>query len=273
MKQNNTVQGRIVMSKKLYMLVGEIMFFFLLIIVTNVSVHASVMDGPNVGEYIYEQHEILTQDQYSKINDINNQLQTGNKRQRLYVVILDNDPQKPDASDRMYQYLGIKYNDEYAAKILQKWCGNQEYDDRSGDSMLVLYRNQGRIGFIPSGDSSIYLTDYKFWKLTFGKMNGVKTNTVDTQIDTLISISDKLVRPMLYSVNEKHASSSNWRIVNGEFIAGLIISGAIIFILILFIALGYNPAGADYTPDSYDNGFYDGYSYSNSQNDDDNSEF
>ncbi|WP_125566594.1 hypothetical protein [Companilactobacillus insicii] len=260
------------MNKKLFLLVGEAIFFILLLMVVSIKTQASVMDGPNLGKYIYEEHEVLTQGQYSKVNDINDQLQTGKTPQRLYIVILDNDPEKPDGSDNMYKYLGIKSDDYYASNILQKWQDQDEKqsgdygrasDDDFRDNMLVLYRNQGRIGFV--GNSQNYITDYKLWKITFGKMHGIKSNN---QIDSFMNISNSLVKPILYSVNVENASSSQWRDVEGEFIAGIIIAGVIFAILFLLLLFASNPAGADYSPDSYDNGFYDGSTFSNYQNND-----
>ncbi|WP_125591262.1 hypothetical protein [Companilactobacillus jidongensis] len=267
------------MSKQRYVLIGELIFFFLLLMVTNVRVQASVMDGPNVGQYIYEQHEVLTQEQYSKINDINDQLQSGKKYQRLYVVVLDKNPDVSDDSSYMTRYTGAIQSDEYAAGILKSWeeksakqSGNddQAIDDAYKDNMLILYYDQGKIGFVPSVNAGMYMTDYKLWKITFGQMGGIKSNAINRQADSLINISNKLVRPILYSVNVKDANSSQWRDVNGEFIAGIIIFAAIIFVLLLLFYLGLNPAGADYVPDSYDNGFFDGNNFSNYQNNDKN---
>lgn len=253
------------MIKRTCLVVGELFFFFLLLIVTTNQVDASFKDGPNLGRYIYEQHEVVTQKQYYEINEINDRLQTGKKPQKLYVAILDNDPLKSDFGDKMYKYLGIKFYDDDAQAVLKEWPDYNEYED----NLIILYHNQGRLGFVPATSSKLYVTDYKFWKITLGKMNGVRNGGVDTQIDGLINISNSLVRPLLYSVNVKDAKSSSWWDVNSEFFGELMFVGFTIFILGLLIYFAINSGGADYAPDNYDNGFYDGYIYSNSQDRDD----
>ncbi|WP_334328855.1 hypothetical protein [Companilactobacillus sp. HBUAS59699] len=253
------------MIKRACLMIGELIFFFLILLVTTNQVDGSFKDGPNLGRYIYEEHQVVTQKQYDEINEINDRLQTGKKIQNLYVAILDDDPTKPDDSDKIYKYLGIKFYDEDAESILKEW---PDYNENK-DNLIILYHNQGRVGFVPSELSQFYITDYKFWKITLGKMNGIRSGGIDTQIDGLVNISNLLVRPILYSVNVKDAKSSKWWDVKSEFFGELMFFGFAIFILSMLIYFIINSAGADYAPDNYDNGFYDGYSYSNYQNHDD----
>ncbi|MCS6105607.1 hypothetical protein DW277_17115 [Clostridium botulinum] len=63
-------------------------------------IQAAGLGGPNVGDYIYEDQEVVTNQQYEKLEDINDQIETGPNPQRLYILVLsDND------SVRRFNYL------------------------------------------------------------------------------------------------------------------------------------------------------------------------
>ncbi|GEL90348.1 hypothetical protein [Pediococcus parvulus] len=171
-------------------------------------IQAAGLGGPNVGDYIYEDQEVVTNQQYEKLEDINDQIETGPNPQRLYILVLiDND------SIRRFNYLtdndpktkGIP--EDIVNKTGEVLYGHNHYYDIDSDengipdwknNYLVYDLKNNRVYFDPSDQSSSYITDLMFWKIKIG-MNNLTDGTTTQRMEALFDLAERL-EPKLQKV-------------------------------------------------------------------------
>ena len=238
-------------------------------------IQAAGLGGPNVGDYIYEDQEVVTNQQYEKLEDINDQIETGPNPQRLYILVLsDND------SIRRFNYLtdndpktkGIP--EDIVNKTGEVLYGHNHYYDIDSDengipdwknNYLVYDLKNNRVYFDPSDQSSSYITDLMFCKIKIG-MNNLTDGTTTQRMEALFDLAERL-EPKLKKVadNKEFIYSKSYydikNIVNGV----LLVLGIIVGLVIWFIIHRqnknhpHNSGGSELGNSDYDAGFDEGY--------------
>jgi len=249
--------------------------FFLGMTVTLKDVQADGMGyGPNTGEYVYQDKEYITNAQYDRLADINDDIYRDARPQKLYVIIVDNNRFDADIyGDSIKDYIGAaiggdgdEYGDSYGEALFGK--KNSDYNADDGINNYLIYSLKShQLIFAPSQDASSYLTDFKIWRYRLWLQPSLKFGSEDTQISAVMEMADK-VAPKLERVSQEDHDlhSVDYRDVSMVLGDLMLLAGFLIFamIVIYFWNDGHNGnnlgAEEDDNPD-YDAGFDEGSYY------------
>jgi len=244
-------------------------------------------DGSNVGDYVYEDEEYITNGQVDKINAINKRIDTGIYSQKLYVVISKDIGVVGDYhTDGQYRK-GITLPDstvteDYFHSALDDIEDKQDPDDDDYDAdasqrfenklnrsnnYLIINLEKNQIYFHPSTRGDRYITDFAVWRATFGTKAQMKVGSDESKINAAIRVAERLT-PRIQQVSE-----SDTKLKAQTFDDVDRIGYTIIFItigLIVLISIPYfwgNHSGGSFPGDSgedtdnYYAGFDEGYYY------------
>lgn len=247
---------------------------FLGISFTTQVVHAEGMGGPNTGDYVYEDREYVTNEQYGQLSSINNQIYSGVSPQRLYILIFDNStdvnsfvkatgtyPKRHDISSAIVDKTGeaLYGHDHFYDMVMDYEDGGSLMAD---NNYLIMNLKDNRVYFNPSLQASLYVTDLMFWRLQQGLGSKLKSSDTDTKVSALFELAQRM-GPKLVTVSEhkKMLKSTSMADVK-EVINNIeIIVGAIVILLIVRHNKNHpGPSDPSYRPD-YDAGFDEGYYY------------
>jgi hypothetical protein len=238
-------------------------------------VQAAGLGGPNVGDYVYEDSEVVTNQQYEKLEDINGQIETGPNPQRLYVLVLRDGSSIRhfnDLTDNDPKLKGIPQ--DVVNKTGEVLYGHYHYYDIDSDenglpdwknNYLICDLKNNRVYFDPSDQADSYITDLMFWKLKFGLADLTSGNT-DQRMEALFELAQRL-NPEL----QKVANSKDFIYSKSYFDVKNIIN-SILFVLAIIVGLVIwfiihqrnknNPhggGGSELGNSDYDAGFDEGY--------------
>ena len=165
---------------------------------------------PNIGSYIYEDKEYLTQNQVDQINSINSQLVGGRNSQNITLVIVDHIPLHDDDLDSDAPLPVMSTEEEersYIRTLADKFSNN---DDDDGRNILLLSVKDCKILFQGSHSTMSYLTDYKFWKMKQGVNFGKVPADSKGQIKYTIKLMEHLEKEIdNYTVYENGSKTSS----------------------------------------------------------------
>ena len=251
---------------------------FLGISFTTQVVHAEGMGGPNTGDYVYEDREYVTNEQYGQLSSINNQIYSGVSPQRLYILIFDNStdvnsfvkatgtyPKRHDISSAIVDKTGeaLYGHDHFYDMVMDYEDGGSLMAD---NNYLIMNLKDNRVYFNPSLQASLYVTDLMFWRLQQGLGSKLKSSDTETKVSALFELAQRM-GPKLVTVSEhkKMLKSTSMadvkRVINNiEIIVGAIV---ILFVILLIVRHNKNhpgPSDPSYRPD-YDAGLDEGYYY------------
>jgi len=249
----------------------------------------SFSDGPNVGKYVYEDEQYITNSQYDRLAEINKRLDTGIYPQKLYLIISKNDedldgmsvPQGFVSTNDMRKavYLRDGYSDFGDGYPGEEFYDNQGYSDHeitqlNRHNTLLLYDIKHNVlCLMPSTQSQNYITDYVFWKSKFGLNSRLKHGSDQNKIDAALDLANRL-EPKLQRVAESDTKLRANDFSNIEmkldYVCGWVIAIQIV-VLLIYLKIrkkgDFGNPSEDIPDESYDAGFDEGYYYGNSIND------
>ncbi|MYV17560.1 hypothetical protein [Furfurilactobacillus milii] len=267
--------------KQLFLLILSTSFILIVFSTNAYAFGNGTIDlpGPNLGKYIYEQHETLTVDQYNHIVSINHQLEHAKNPQNLYVVIVDHIPQyyQPDSkgdveppdighyfgSSFLGQFIPESQNEDYAETTRA-----QSAENRS--SLLIIATKDHEVGMVSSEIGYSYFTDYRFWTLRLGLNSSLK-GSGDGQISALMTLFDRVSVKEKWMANSKSSEvkeSPTWDDIQNRIIDAFVVLLIILLAFRLWTHRGGRNGGNFNTDggNGYWDGYYDGY-YNEEQND------
>ncbi|KRN98928.1 hypothetical protein IV57_GL000631 [Companilactobacillus kimchiensis] len=245
-------------------------------------VKAAGMGGPNTGDYVYEDQEYITNAQYDKLADINDNIFSGVSPQRLYVLIFNNTSDVNyfngvnDISDIMSKSRRI--DSTIVGKTGEALYGSSHYFDLESDTdenesldidnnYLIMDLQNNKVYLNPSLQGSLYLTDLMFWQAQIGLASKLRSKNTDTKVAALFQLAGKL-EPKLKTVseNKKMLKSTDYYDVQQVVDTILMVLGVIIVIIVWIIIHRINKnkphhggGGSDLGNSDYDEGFDEGY--------------
>lgn len=241
------------------------------------SVDAQGLGGINTGDYVYENKEFISNDQYDRLEEINNNIYEGAHPQQLYVLIFDD----TDDIDEFVQETGA---DIHSKKMTDSIIGNigsnigyllygrEKYIDMrldnddidSESNYLILDLKDKKTFFSPSSQGDKYITDLMFWRLKRGLTADLKSNNEDTQVSALFELAEKL-EPKMQDVaqSSKKLKSKDFEYYNkikNNIFSFIAIIFLIIVVYLLWRYFHNHPGnGSDLGNSDYDAGFDEGY--------------
>jgi hypothetical protein len=173
----------------------------------------------NIGKYIYEDKDYLTQKQVNKINRINQKLFHQIGSQNIAIVIIDRIPIKHD-SMATNQVDEKTQRSDYFYDLVQKFSTedlNRTYRDSSiigekiwaGRNILFYSVKDKQIYFQASSQSRRYLTDFKFWQLKWN-LFGLKSNDQKTQLDSLLTLFERVADKEMEVARDPDGYRTSW---------------------------------------------------------------
>lgn len=206
----------------------------------------SIPADTNIGNYIYEDKEYLTQNQVDQINALNKKL---HNKENITLVIIDKIPLEdysltsaPLSDDEQRQYYVSKLTDKFHDSDFEKYmfADNEFYTDlANGRNYLIVSLKDKKAYWEPSSETSRYLTDYKFWKMKFWYEPALHSFDKQHQIDAALKLTQKLateIQPFTNSTSPDKESSS-FEDINEKFANVKFFFKAIFFIFIFGIIL------------------------------------
>lgn len=172
----------------------------------------------NIGYYIYEDKEYLTQKQVDKINAMNKKL---NNDENITLVIVDHIPIQDysgvtyssltDEDQRKYYFSTLIDKFKHADYERESFDDDKFFSDLSmGRNFILLSLKDKKVYWEPSSDTNRYLTDYKFWKLKFWLEPALHSFDRQHQIDAVLELTEKLgqeVKPFATGYPDKESAS------------------------------------------------------------------
>lgn len=249
--------------------------------ITTQTTQAANLGGYNVGEYVYEDDEVITNEQVAQLNRINQKINRGASPQELYLVLIgDSDSWKtftdsysnPDAAD-------ISESKGIPGLIIGKTgpavIGSQKYYDMEmddGDDLdntnnyIIFNFKTNRFYFNPSEWAQFYLTDLTVWKLMMGLNSQLKSGNSNEQMDAIMKFAEK-VQPKLENVSQtsKLLKALDYRQLMTRIKGTLAVIGFIVGITLIIFwkkkhpGSGNSGGGSELGNSDYDAGFDEGY--------------
>lgn len=244
------------------------------------TVDAVSLGGYNVGDYVYEDDEVITNEQVEQLDQINQKTDQGENPQELYLVLIgSNDTWKtfsdsfsnPNAAE-IPESKGIPGliigNTGQAVIGRDKYYDlemNHEADMDNTNNYIVFNFNTNRFYFNPSDQAGFYLTDLMVWKLMWGLNSQLKSGNSDEQMAAIMQFAKK-VQPKLEDVSQtnKLLHSATYGDVSDRVKWVLAIIGIIIAIIVIVAWKKSHPGhrgggGSELGNSDYDAGFDEGY--------------
>ena len=250
----------------------------------NIVQAAGLGHGPNTGDYVYENEQYITNNQYDKLTYINDTNDSGPSPQKLYLIIFQN---KADLAKLNESVSGNDFNKntslnnsivQHAGQALYGPQGYYELDHGvgSGDAddknnYLIYDIKNGRVFFDPSDAGSLYITDLMFLRMRLGINHQLKHGTEDEKMTALFQLADKLA-PKMHDVSQTKGflQSTDSGIIQKYASITMLIAGILIFGMFIWFAINdQDPPGSgssDYDA-GFDEGNYYGSRYGNDRND------
>lgn len=196
----------------------------------------------NIGNYIYEDKEYLTQSEVDKINQMNKKL---GPQENITLVIINEIPIESDPSatipisdEEKRQYYINTLTDKFKESDYEKenFTDDKFYSDLSmGRNFLIYSIKDKKLYWEPSSGTNQYLTDYKFWKIKFWYEPALHSFDKQHRIDMVLKLTEKMgqeVKPFTKGSYEPKESSS-FEDINNK-IDGIKYFFKAIFLLFLF---------------------------------------
>lgn len=238
-------------------------------------VQAANLGGPNVEDYVYEDNEYITNQQYDQLAKINQQIDIGKNPQKLYIIVLKDGTSVKNFYDVVGQGAKIKGIEadvvEHTGEVLYGHDKYYEMDSNAygatdfENNYLICNLKDNRLYFNPSDQASGYLTDLKFWKIKRGLSAKLTSGSADSRMVAVLELADRLT-PELKKVAQTPGMlhSITWFEVKRNVETTLFFIGVILFILFLLWIHHKNknkPHHGDPNigNSSYDEGFDEGY--------------
>lgn len=244
-----------------------------IVIISGGSRAFAKIQDPNLGPYIYEQHEVLTNAQYQQIMRLNQKMKQGKRRQFLSLYIADRIPSNESVDGDNLS--GTPNGAGYANSIGDTWNDRQtrKWDSESYDydinymkrfrlgnqrNVMVVGLKDHRIAVSGSGVTDEYFSDMKFDLLKWDLKDKLKSNDTDTQISAAVQVFSRVSNRIISQKAMNHDSLS-WADFRGDIIGGIVfvIFGG--FLLLIIIHLWHNRGkgggGASYADGEFDEGY------------------
>jgi len=255
-------------------------------------------EGPNVGDYVYEDKEYITNEQYDRIAAINRKIDTGVRPQHLYMIVSDSDDVIGDYSPRdEYDSQGhnslnlpdSNVTEDFWDDTFKESDGSDDYfddDDDDGmtsaeivdaetdlakkDNYLICDLKNNRIYFQPSTRAGAYITDLFIWKSTLvGVYPKLKMGSTEDKVDAALKVADRMT-PRMQNVAESDTELTAMDFDDVDRFGYKVITVLVSLIVLISIFYfwgtnkdngGYGGGSADENNEDYDAGFDEGYYY------------
>lgn len=244
-----------------------------LMIVSGGQHAAAKIQDQNLGPYIYEQHEVLTEAQYQKIMALNQKMKRAKFKQYLCLYIADRIPSNESVDGDNLS--GTPNGASYGSTILDTWNdrATRKWDDGLEDydinyikryhmsaqrNMMVVGLKDHRIAVTGSDITDEYFSDMKFDTIIWGLKNQLQSNDEDTQIDAVMTVFTR-VSHRITSQKAMNHDSLSWDEFRGDVITGifLVIIGGFLLLIIIFLwrNRGKGGGGGSYADGEFDEGY------------------
>lgn len=153
----------------------------------------------NIGDFIYEDQEYLTQEQVDTINAMNRKNIARNDHQYLTLIILNKIPleEYPNTSDEQSREFFLntlqeKFHEEDDNRYNDIARSQHNQRLRDGRNFLLVSIQDRKTYFFGDYQMEQYLTDYKIWKMLLPINFGIQPADTDKQVTDTIKLMKKI---------------------------------------------------------------------------------